>query len=49
MSEAIGTGRVRAETLVWTQGLAGWMAAGQLPALAPRFSGGTPPPPPPAG
>ena len=39
------------ETLVWSQGMAGWTPAGQVPALAALFrrAGPPPPPPPPVG
>jgi membrane protease subunit (stomatin/prohibitin family) len=43
---AIQQGQVTALTMVWTQGMAGWAAAGQVPALQPYFSSPPPPPPP---
>lgn len=55
----VANGQVNASSLVWTEGMAAWAAAGTVPALAPLFStpppmpplapptGGTPPPPPP--
>ncbi len=47
MAEAIGSGRVRGDSLVWTAGFSSWMPAAQVPALAPRIAGSMPPPPPP--
>lgn len=41
-------GRLNAQTLVWTAGMAGWVAAGTVPALSSLF-GVVPPPPPPLG
>jgi len=43
----IAAGRITRDTLVWSAGMAGWTAAGQVPQLAASF--GPPPPPPPAG
>ena len=45
LAQAIGQGQVTANTLVWSAGMAGWLAAGQVPQLAGYF--GPPPPPPP--
>jgi membrane protease subunit (stomatin/prohibitin family) len=42
--EAVTAGQITAGTLVWTAGLAGWLPAAQVPALAAQFG----PPPPPA-
>jgi membrane protease subunit (stomatin/prohibitin family) len=36
-------GALTAETLVWTQGMASWVAAGQVPELAGIFQQGPPP------
>ena len=47
MTGAIGSGRVRPETLVWTSGFAAWVPAATVPALAPWFGGSSAPPPPP--
>ena len=44
----IASGEVTAETLVWRQGMAGWVAAGTVPELAGLFGASTPPPLPPA-
>jgi len=46
LAQAAAEGRLRTDTLVWTAGLAGWTAAGTVPALAGLFQ--APPPPPPA-
>ncbi|WP_269844558.1 DUF4339 domain-containing protein, partial [Actinokineospora bangkokensis] len=43
----VGSGQVTAQTLVWTAGMAGWAAAGSVPAVAALF--GTTPPPLPGG
>jgi hypothetical protein len=40
-------GTVTAETLVWTEGMAGWQKAGDIPGLLPGVSG--PPAVPPSG
>jgi membrane protease subunit (stomatin/prohibitin family) len=42
--QAAASGRLRPETLVWTAGMAGWVAAGQVPQLASLW----PPPLPPS-
>lgn len=47
MSQAVQQGQVTATTLVWCQGMAAWLAAGQAPQLAHLFAGPPPPPPPP--
>ena len=44
LAQAVGEGRLRPDTLVWTAGMAGWVAAIQVPQLAPLFAS-TPPPP----
>jgi len=31
--ELIASGRVRPDTLVWTEGMAGWQKAGEIPGL----------------
>ncbi len=41
--DLIGNGTVRADTLVWTEGMAGWQKAAEIPGLMP--SGGPPPTP----
>jgi membrane protease subunit (stomatin/prohibitin family) len=45
LARAIAQGRLRPDTLVWTAGMAGWTAAGQVPQLAPLFHPVPPPPP----
>ncbi|MGB4739744.1 MAG: SPFH domain-containing protein [Fuerstiella sp.] len=47
IATGIASGEVKPDTIVWTNGMAGWLAAGQVPQLQPAF-GSTPPPPPPA-
>lgn len=47
LMEMISSGRVIATTLVWSAGMAGWTAAGQVPQLAGLMQGPPPPPPPP--
>ncbi|MCP4904995.1 MAG: SPFH domain-containing protein [bacterium] len=44
MAQAIGAGRVTRETLVWSSGMTGWVAASDVEALVGYFA---PPPPPP--
>ena len=43
LSEAVATGRVRADSLVWRSGMSGWSPAGQLPELAGLFQAAPPP------
>jgi membrane protease subunit (stomatin/prohibitin family) len=43
LAQAVAGGRVRPDTLVWTQGMAGWSAARSVQTLATLF-GATPPP-----
>ena len=48
MGAALGAGRIRPETLVWTPGMANWTPAVEVPKLAQLFRagpGGPPPPP----
>jgi membrane protease subunit (stomatin/prohibitin family) len=42
LTQAIAAGRVGPDTLVWSEGMAGWTAARAVPALA-RWFGGPPP------
>jgi hypothetical protein len=42
LRDLIGRGTVRADTLVWSDGMSGWQAAGQVPGLMP--AGSAPPP-----
>jgi hypothetical protein len=46
MSQGIASGELRADTLVWSAGMANWTAAGQVPVLASLFQPAPPPPPP---
>lgn len=55
IQQGVAAGQVTAQTLVWTNGMAAWTPAGQVPALAPLFAApppipgaGGPPPMPPA-
>jgi len=49
LAQAVTTGRVRPDTLVWTAGMNGWAAASQMAPLQALFQGRPPPPPPPPG
>ncbi|MBI1313322.1 DUF4339 domain-containing protein [bacterium] len=49
VAQGVSSGQVTAATLVWTPGLDGWKAAGELPQLAAAFAQSPPPPPPPVG
>jgi membrane protease subunit (stomatin/prohibitin family) len=52
LQQAVAAGQLTASTLVWTQGMAGWAPAGQVPDLARLFAEPPPlpaTPPPPAG
>ncbi|MEP5991928.1 DUF4339 domain-containing protein, partial [Rhodopirellula bahusiensis] len=44
----LGSGEMGAESMVWSNGMAGWLMAKDVPALASMLSAGSPPPPPPA-
>lgn len=44
VAAAAAQGQVNAQTLVWSQGMANWAPAGQVPALAQAFRGTVPPP-----
>jgi membrane protease subunit (stomatin/prohibitin family) len=46
LASQVASGRLTAQTLVWTQGMAQWTAAGQVPALALLFANVPPPLPP---
>jgi len=48
LQQMMGAGQFDRDTMVWTQGMAGWAKAGEVPALASLFAS-MPPPPPPAG
>ena len=43
LKAAVLAGQVKADTLVWAQGMSGWQAAGTVPALAPVFAAMPPP------
>jgi len=45
LSHAVSTGRLREDTLVWTDGMKNWAAAGRTPQLATLFSASSSPPP----
>jgi len=49
LQQMMGAGQFNRDTMVWTQGMAGWAKAGEVPALASLFASMPPPPPPPAG
>ncbi|WP_243831990.1 SPFH domain-containing protein [Naumannella halotolerans] len=44
---AVQQGQLTRDTLVWADGMPGWTAAGQVPALSALFAPAAPPPPPP--
>jgi membrane protease subunit (stomatin/prohibitin family) len=46
LAQGVAQGQVTPNTLVWTAGLSGWIAAGQAPQLAALFAPPPPPPPP---
>ncbi len=46
VASGVTSGTVSAQTMVWTQGMAQWMPAGQVPQLAQLFAAAMPPPPP---
>jgi hypothetical protein len=46
LSQAASAGRLRPDTLVWTAGMDGWRAAGELPQLSGLFAAVPPPVPP---
>jgi membrane protease subunit (stomatin/prohibitin family) len=46
LAQSIQQGQITAHTLVWSAGMAGWTAAGQVPQLAGYFAAPPPPPPP---
>jgi membrane protease subunit (stomatin/prohibitin family) len=46
LAAAIAQGQLSASTFVWSQGMAAWLPAGQVPALAAYFNVPPPPPPP---
>ncbi len=48
LAEAVASGLVHPNTLVWTVGMSDWVEAGNVPQLAALFGSEPPPPPPPA-
>lgn len=48
LQQMMGQGQFNRDSMVWTQGMAGWAKAAEVPALASLFAS-MPPPPPPAG
>ena len=46
LTSFVSNGQVTVETMVWTQGMAEWLAAGKVPALGTLFEGVAPPLPP---
>jgi membrane protease subunit (stomatin/prohibitin family) len=46
LAAAIAQGQLSASTFVWAAGMAAWLPAGQVPALAVHFNAPPPPPPP---
>ncbi len=48
LGQGVAKGQIKPDTMVWTNGMSGWQAAGQVPQLSGLF-GATPPPPPSAG
>lgn len=49
LSAGAAAGDLTPESLVWTNGMAGWLPAAQVPQLSSLFAASTPPPPPPPG
>lgn len=47
LAQGISAGQLTPESLVWTNGQAEWLPAGQVPQLGGLFTAATPPPPPP--
>lgn len=47
LQQAAQMGQINGQTLVWSNGMAGWAAAGSVAQLAPLFATPPPPPPPP--
>jgi hypothetical protein len=39
MSQMKASGHINAQSIVWREGLAGWLAASAIPELAPLFAG----------
>lgn len=47
MAAGASQGQINPQTMVWSEGMAGWTAAGQVPQLGSCFPTPPPPPPPP--
>jgi membrane protease subunit (stomatin/prohibitin family) len=47
IAAGVSQGQMNAQTMVWAQGMAGWVPAGQVPQLNQCFAAAPPPPPPP--
>jgi membrane protease subunit (stomatin/prohibitin family) len=47
LRQMVQSGQLNGQTMVWKAGMAGWLAAAQVPDLQPLFASMTPPPPPP--
>jgi membrane protease subunit (stomatin/prohibitin family) len=47
LSQMAASGQFSAQSMVWKQGMAGWVAAGTIQELQSIFMAGSPPPPPP--
>ncbi|HNY44290.1 MAG: SPFH domain-containing protein [Bacteroidota bacterium] len=47
LQQMVANGSINKDTLVWKQGMANWIAAGQVPELTGLFGAVPPPPPPP--
>ncbi len=47
IASGIASGQIERNTFVWTAGMSGWVAAGDVPQLAGYFAVPPPPPPPP--
>ncbi len=48
LKQMVASGSLTKQTLVWSEGMAGWMAANTVPLLKPLFSSVPPPLPPPS-
>ena len=46
LTAGVASGQVNRQTLVWSAGMSGWVAAGQVPQLSAVFGPAVPPPPP---
>ena len=46
LTAGVASGQINRQTLVWSAGMSGWVAAGQVPQLSAVFGPAVPPPPP---